>query len=283
MLMILGGVSLVVCAAVFGTGGRYARLRPKWQAPLRLDSPLDYQVFQRRTRLEGKVRVSGRAPAGTEQVEVQLGGDWLPVAFSKTNGTFGAEMKAAPGGWYVCRVRATAAGQPLPRSRCRMSEWERCSSSPGSPTRQSRRREATYADGPRGRLRRHALALADDPQPGPAVAEVVSAAAGRCTRTAIQGAGGPGGLRDRSDERPRVVTQGNEVPASAHAGRPRPTTAQREWESKGEAFAMFIARLKQLGPHGFRAVLWHQGESDANQKDPTRTLRAICTGSTWRS
>jgi hypothetical protein len=30
--------------------------------------------------------------------------------------------------------------------------------------------------------------------------------------------------------------------------------------------------MKQLGPHGFRAVLWHQGESDANQRDPTRTL-----------
>ena len=28
----------------------------------------------------------------------------------------------------------------------------------------------------------------------------------------------------------------------------------------------------QLGPHGFRAVLWHQGESDANQADSTRTL-----------
>ena len=45
-----------------------------------------------------------------------------------------------------------------------------------------------------------------------------------------------------------------------------------EWESKGQAFEMFIARMKQLGPQGFRAVLWHQGESDANQKDPTRTL-----------
>ncbi len=29
--------------------------------------------------------------------------------------------------------------------------------------------------------------------------------------------------------------------------------------------------MKQLGPHGFRAVLWHQGESDANQ-GPTHTL-----------
>ena len=44
------------------------------------------------------------------------------------------------------------------------------------------------------------------------------------------------------------------------------------WQSKGAIFATFIARLKPLGPHGFRAVLWHQGESDANQSDPTRTL-----------
>ena len=30
--------------------------------------------------------------------------------------------------------------------------------------------------------------------------------------------------------------------------------------------------MKAFGKNGFRAVLWHQGESDANQKDPTRTL-----------
>ena len=58
-----------------------------------------------------------------------------------------------------------------------------------------------------------------------------------------------------------------------------PTLIQRveqapsgEWTSKGEAFEMFVGRMKAFGPHGFRAVLWHQGESDANQKDPSRTL-----------
>ena len=44
------------------------------------------------------------------------------------------------------------------------------------------------------------------------------------------------------------------------------------WESDGRAFNAFVARMKPLGPHGFRAVLWHQGESDANQADATRTL-----------
>lgn len=45
-----------------------------------------------------------------------------------------------------------------------------------------------------------------------------------------------------------------------------------EWESKGQAYEVLVQRMKSVGPHGFRAVLWHQGESDANQKDPTRTL-----------
>jgi hypothetical protein len=45
-----------------------------------------------------------------------------------------------------------------------------------------------------------------------------------------------------------------------------------QWESTGALFDRFIARLKPLGPHGFRAVLWHQGESDAHQRDASRTL-----------
>lgn len=49
-------------------------------------------------------------------------------------------------------------------------------------------------------------------------------------------------------------------------------TADGQWVSKGEAFETLVERMKSLGPHGFRAVLWHQGESDANQKDATRTL-----------
>lgn len=45
-----------------------------------------------------------------------------------------------------------------------------------------------------------------------------------------------------------------------------------EWASNGDAFAMFVSRMMSLGPNGFRAVLWHQGESDANQRDESRTL-----------
>ena len=44
------------------------------------------------------------------------------------------------------------------------------------------------------------------------------------------------------------------------------------WESNGKAYDTLIERLKVMGIHGVRAVLWHQGESDAHQKDPHCTL-----------
>jgi hypothetical protein len=38
-----------------------------------------------------------------------------------------------------------------------------------------------------------------------------------------------------------------------------------QWESTGELFDNLAARFTALGPQGCRAVLWHQGESDAGQ------------------
>lgn len=68
------------------------------------------------------------------------------------------------------------------------------------------------------------------------------------------------------------------LPAGVRFANP-PTGMQRvrqaapgEWESNGALFEVLAGRLQEAGEHGVRAVLWHQGESDANQKDPTRTL-----------
>jgi hypothetical protein len=38
------------------------------------------------------------------------------------------------------------------------------------------------------------------------------------------------------------------------------------WESTGQLFDALVDRMRQFGPQGFRAVLWHQGESDAHQQ-----------------
>jgi hypothetical protein len=39
-------------------------------------------------------------------------------------------------------------------------------------------------------------------------------------------------------------------------------TSVGQWIPGGEPFNWTVGRIKQLGPGGFRAVLWHQGESD---------------------
>jgi hypothetical protein len=36
--------------------------------------------------------------------------------------------------------------------------------------------------------------------------------------------------------------------------------------SDGTLFNGMMHRIQQFGPHGFRAILWHQGESDSHQK-----------------
>jgi hypothetical protein len=50
------------------------------------------------------------------------------------------------------------------------------------------------------------------------------------------------------------------------------TIGPRQWVSRGTLFDKLMKPLKDLGPNGVRAVLWHQGESDAHQADAERTL-----------
>ena len=39
-------------------------------------------------------------------------------------------------------------------------------------------------------------------------------------------------------------------------------TSVNQWQPDGELFRWMMTRIGQLGPHGFRGLQWHQGESD---------------------
>jgi alpha-L-fucosidase len=241
---------------------------------LRLDSPLDYQVFQRQTLTEGRVRVSGRAPAGTDKLEVQVRGDWQPLGFNREDGAFQADLSVPAGGWYVCRARAIGGGKLLATAEVpHVGVGEvfvvAGQSNAGNHGEQKLRPQTGLVaafDGTRWQP-------ADDPQPGAsgdggsflssfgdAIAERFKVPIGLVAcgigATSVREWLPPG---TRFPNPPTLTGRVQRLPSG-------------EWESKGEAFATFIARLKLLGPRGVRAVLWHQGESDANQQDPTRTL-----------
>jgi alpha-L-fucosidase len=242
---------------------------------LRLDSPLDYQVFQRQTPGAGLVRVRGRAPAGTEKLEVQIGGDWQPLEFNREDGAFQAELDVPAGGWHVCRARATGGGRLLATAEAPhvgvgevfVVAGQSNAANHGEEKLSPQTGRVAAFDGTRWQPAR-------DPQPGASGAggsflpPFGDAIAGRFKVPVGLVACGIGATSVREwlppgtrfPNPPTLIGRVQQLPGG-------------EWESKGEAFGAFTARLKPLGPRGFRAVLWHQGESDANQPDPTRTLR----------
>lgn len=248
---------------------------------LTLTAPLDFQVTQRTTRTGGKLLVSGTLALDERpmSLEARLTGDgasgaWQPLAFKAGADAFRAELDAPVGGWFRLEVRALAAGKTLAETNVAhvgigevfVIAGQSNSANHGEEKQQTKTGLVTTFDGKSWRL-------ANDPQPG------------------ASGGGGsflpPFGdaLAERLKVPIGIVSTGvgatsvrEWLPAGTRF--PNPPTllgnvtqlASGEWESKGRIYSNFVARVKQLGPRGFRAVLWHQGESDANQKDSTRTL-----------
>jgi alpha-beta hydrolase superfamily lysophospholipase len=252
-------------------------------APLRLGLPLEYQVHQRATRTEGTIIVAGslsnaRAHAATLEARLVGAGaaaDWRKLATIEPGTTeFRAELNAPAGGWYRLEVRANqengivgaAAVEHVAVGEVFVIAGQSNSANHGEEKQATKTGlVAAFHDGK--------WQLANDPQPGAtgsggsfippfgdAIAERFKVPVG------IIAAGvGATSVREwlprgtRFPNPPTLTGRVTQLPTG-------------EWESNGELFDSLVARMKPTGPHGFRAVLWHQGESDANQKDPSRTL-----------
>ena len=248
---------------------------------LTLTAPTDYQVIQRTSRAGGKILITGRLASDTRPTALEArltgagaSGAWQPLPFKSGADEFRSELDAPAGGWFGLEVRALMNGKILAATNVAhlgvgevfVVAGQSNSANHGEEKQQPRSgRVAAF----NGKLWRPA----NDPQPG---------------------ASGGGGsflppFGDALVERFQVPVGLVATGVGATSVRewlprgtrfPNPPTllgnvtqlASGEWECKGTIFTNFTTRLKQLGPRGFRAVLWHQGESDANQRDPTRTL-----------
>lgn len=246
-------------------------------ATITLDSPVDFQVVQRRTSTMGRVVISGRAPEGTDRLKIDMGGRTQTVSMAPGDRAFRVELEAPAGGWFVCRVRAEGAGRMLAVAEVPhvgvgevfVVAGQSNSANHGEEKLVPQTGRVAAFDGKRWQLAR-------DPQPG------------------ASGDGGSflpafgNGMARRFEVPIGLVVCGigatsvrEWLPAGITFTNP-PTLVGRVrqradglWESNGDAFAQLAGRLRQLGPHGCRAVLWHQGESDANQPDPVRTLPGV--------
>ncbi|MCY2930847.1 MAG: hypothetical protein NTV86_15390 [Planctomycetota bacterium] len=190
-------------------------------------------------RLEARV-VARTGYAGTSS-------DWVVADAAPGSGKFSAKLSAA-GGWYDVEVRAIKDGSIVGASTIQrvgvgeifVTAGQSNSCNFGSPTQQPKddRVNALSYTGAANLWQ-----TANDPQPNGS------------------GGGGSGGspwpamgdlLADRYGVPIGIVSTG-------YGG-----TTVGQWQPGGGLYANLKNAISKLGPGGFRAVLWHQGESDAS-------------------
>jgi len=248
-------------------------------AEITLTSPLPYEVIQRHSSTEGTVLIRGTQSgldAGKAKFEAKIGakGIWQALSAQIEKEQFSASLAAPAGGWHRVEVRAMLEGKAVATAAVEqvgigdvfVVAGQSNSANHGEEKQTTQTGRVAAFDGKKWQI-------ADDPQPG---------ASGRMG--SFMPALGDA-LVKRFDVPVGFVACGigatsvrEWLPKGTTFPNP-PTIESRvtqlpdgQWESNGAAYDAFIARMRPLGHNGFRAVLWHQGESDANQKDTTRTL-----------
>jgi eukaryotic-like serine/threonine-protein kinase len=224
--------------------------KPAVDADLSLQSPLDYQVFQRYSRYRGQIALRGKVKPACDKVEVRLTGTslegalpgkWQAVPIDKANRTFDTTVPTPAGGWYKAEVRAMQGDRVAAETVvdhvgigevfviAGQSNATNCGEEQLKPQSEM---VATF-DG-------STWQPADDPQPG--VHDKTGG--GSCWPP----------FGDALVEKYKVPVG---VVSVGHSG-----SSVKQWQPDGELFKWMMTRVKQLGSGGLRAVLWHQGESD---------------------
>ncbi len=242
---------------------------------LTLISPVDYQVIQRMTSTHGMLRIQGITSFKAENWQYRLVGKpvsgiedetWHSFTSPIKNGTFDFTVKVNAGGWYRLEVRGTnrlnksvdASVEHVGIGEVFIIAGQSNAGNYGSEKQITTTGNVSSFNGRQWNP-------ANDPQ---------------------QGSEGNGGsfipaFGDAMNKRFRIpigiasiASGGTSVrqwlPQGARV-KQQPTTGgmklvgEGEWESTGALFNRLANRLDYFGLQGFRAVLWHQGESDAGQ------------------
>jgi len=245
---------------------------------LRIVRPVESTVVQRHDRAGGAIPVEVRADVPEEgaieaRVALAIDAPWQPLL--RKGETFTGLLAAPAGGWHRVEVRAVVEGAVTGRAAVeRVGIGEvfvvagQSNSANHGEERLAPATDRVVALDPEGVWR-----VAADPQPGasgdggsflPALGDRLEAELNVPIGLVACGIGATS-VRE-------WLPEGSRFPAPPTLTARVRSVAGGGFESDGAAFAMLVGRMKQLEPTGFRAVLWHQGESDANQQDLSRTL-----------
>lgn len=256
-------------------------------ADVLVEFPSDYQIIQRDNKGVGTIPLSGwlgvrqcqleyqivkagqPATADTPATEGIVVQDWAPLDVARRLQRFDAKVSVPAGGWYQVLFRVTCQGRPTVHAAVRhvgigevfVIAGQSNSTNSGAERLKTQTQRVSTFDGMNWRL-------ADDPQPGvadgstggsflPAFGDALAQKLGVPIGVASTGAGAtsvrqwlPRGTRMKN--LPTIASRVKQV-------------GPGEWEATGELFDGLMRRVESLGPDGCRAILWHQGESDAGQ------------------
>ncbi len=246
------------------------------QAGITLTSPTDYQVFQRGTRSRGDMFLAGACSVTNAELYWALDGptlggspapDWAPMTTAA--GGFATDVSVPAGGWYRFEIRAVVAGKMVARATVAhvgvgevfVVAGQSNSTNYGEKRQHPRSGMVATFDG-------RAWRFAYDPQPGtqdgsgggsflPAFGDALNQKYHVPIGVASTGCGATS-VRQwlmKGEKIERLPTLTYHVVTNRTGG----------WEASGDLFDGMMQRIQQLGPNGFRALLWHQGESDAGQ------------------
>ena len=213
-------------------------------------SPRNYQVFQRQTKQAGRLLISGRVRSACDRVEARitgksvagiLPGAWQPLTLLPVTQGFNTTLTMSAGGWYKVEVRALKSGQTVAQSTIEnvgigevfVGAGQSNSTNSGEEHIQPTSGMVSAFSGSRWQI-------ANDPQPG--------------THDNSGGGSFWPAFGDAMYQKYHVPIG---VAVTGHGG-----TSVNQWQPDGELFRWMMTRIYELGPNGFRAVLWHQGESD---------------------
>ena len=239
-------------------------------ADLAIVSPRNYQVVQRQTRLQGRIVVSGHVKPECDRVEVKISGaplegnlpdTWQALPYNLKTRSFYSELNVPAGGWYKLELRAAKAAQAVATASIeKFGVGEVFVGAGQSNSTNCGQEKTSQTSGMVSSFSGNDWRLANDPQPG-------------CHDNSGGGSFWPS-FGDAMYEKYKVPIG---VAATGHGG-----TSVNAWQPKGELFNWMMTRIDQLGHGGFRAVLWHQGESDVGMSaaDYAGRLTSVIRSST---
>jgi hypothetical protein len=245
---------------------------------IKIISPIDYQVLQRESKLRGHIPIRGQGPLSATRVDARLTGSsveglvshrWHRLSLDRRTGVFQADMEAPAGGFYFLEVRVARRGAPreeidVPHvgiGEVFVVAGQSNSTNYGETLQRTATQMVTTFDGLSWRI-------ADDPQPGVqddskkgSFLPLFGDALYRKYHVPI----GVASVGRGSSSVRQWLPAGRPVEVMPTMQKYVTTAADGALVSDGTLFNGLMARIRGFGPHGFRAVLWHQGESDAHQ------------------